>query len=248
MPVLKVKNNGEWEYVGAFPNHTHTISDITDFPSDLPTTGGDADTLDGKHADEFASASDVETLKTQVGNTSVSEQINDAVAQKSQVQMITSTDTENIIENLSTLQIHKLTEEQYQQMVEDGTIDENTLYLTPDEEVDLSGYATKDELDTKADSSHNHDSSYDAYGSANMALNDAKYYTDSEIAEWVGSTTVSAQIGAAIANKADSTHNHNDSYDIKGSANTALEDAKTYTDNAVAQKSQVQIITWEDDD
>lgn len=41
--------------------------------------GSDADTLDGKHASEFASASDVEQLKNNVGDSPVSEQINDAV-------------------------------------------------------------------------------------------------------------------------------------------------------------------------
>lgn len=40
----------------------------------------DADTLDGKHASEFASASDVETLKSQVGDTSVSEQVEVAIS------------------------------------------------------------------------------------------------------------------------------------------------------------------------
>ena len=48
--------------------------------------------------------------------------------------------------------------------------------------------------------------------------------------------------------KADSAHNHDSSYDIKGSANTALENAQVYTDNAIAQKTQVQIITWGVDD
>ena len=38
-----------------------------------------ADTLDGKHADEFAAASDVETLKSQVGDDTVSDQINTAL-------------------------------------------------------------------------------------------------------------------------------------------------------------------------
>ena len=42
--------------------------------------------------------------------------------------------------NLSTLKIHKLTQAQYDREVENGTIDENALYLTPDEEIDLSGY------------------------------------------------------------------------------------------------------------
>lgn len=38
-----------------------------------------ADTVDGKHADEFASVSDVSDLQLKVGNTSVSDQINSAI-------------------------------------------------------------------------------------------------------------------------------------------------------------------------
>ena len=36
-------------------------------------------------------------------------------------------------ENLSTLIIHKLTQDQYNRVFEEGEIDENALYLTPDE-------------------------------------------------------------------------------------------------------------------
>lgn len=43
-----------------------------------------ADTLDGKHASDFAIASDVEALKTQVGNTPVANQINTAIAEISE--------------------------------------------------------------------------------------------------------------------------------------------------------------------
>ena len=39
-----------------------------------------------------------------------------------------------ITENLSTLKIHKLTQEQYDRELEAGRIDHNALYLTPDEE------------------------------------------------------------------------------------------------------------------
>jgi hypothetical protein len=46
-------------------------------------------------------------------------------------------------ENLSTLTIHKLTKAQYDRELAAGRIDENALYLTPDEGVDLSGYATE---------------------------------------------------------------------------------------------------------
>ena len=64
MPVLKIKKDGFWEELGGTS----------------PADGGNADTLDGKHASEFASATDVADLQTKVGYTSVSEQI--AAAQK----------------------------------------------------------------------------------------------------------------------------------------------------------------------
>jgi hypothetical protein len=51
-----------------------------------------------------------------------------------------------ITENLSTLKIHKLTQEQYDREREAGRLDANALYLTPDEEIDLSGYITTTEL------------------------------------------------------------------------------------------------------
>lgn len=33
--------------------HSHTKSQITDFPASLPANGGDSDTVDGKHASDF---------------------------------------------------------------------------------------------------------------------------------------------------------------------------------------------------
>jgi hypothetical protein len=39
-----------------------------------------------------------------------------------------------ITENLSTLKIHKLTQKQYERELAAGRIDENALYLTPDED------------------------------------------------------------------------------------------------------------------
>lgn len=38
-----------------------------------------------------------------------------------------------ITENLSTLKIHKLTQAQYNRELEAGNLDDNALYLTPDE-------------------------------------------------------------------------------------------------------------------
>lgn len=54
-----------------------------------------------------------------------------------------------ITENLSTLKIHKLTQEQYDREFAAGRIDESALYLTPDEEIDLSEYATVSYVDEK---------------------------------------------------------------------------------------------------
>lgn len=53
--------------------------------------------------------------------------------------------------NLSTLKIHQLAQEQYDRELAAGRIDENAIYLTPDEGIDLSNYATKDQLEDKVD-------------------------------------------------------------------------------------------------
>ena len=44
-------DTGTWD--GTIPDHEHTVSDITDFPTSLPANGGNAETLDGKHASDF---------------------------------------------------------------------------------------------------------------------------------------------------------------------------------------------------
>lgn len=167
-----------------------------------------------------------------------------------------------ITENLQTLKIIKLTQEQYDREAAAGNLDENALYLTPDEATDLSGYATVEQLNTKADAehshddvyyteveidtllenkadaSHNHDDSYDAKGSAkavqdnldilsqtvedkadtNHSHNDV-YYTETEI-------------DTLLEGKSDSAHNHDNDYDAKGSADAALVSAKSYADAA----------------
>lgn len=62
-----------------------------------------------------------------------------------------------ITENLSTLKIYKLTQAQYERELAAGNIDPTALYLTPDEEIDLSGYVTIERLDEKANTEHVHD-------------------------------------------------------------------------------------------
>ena len=102
-----------------------------------------------------------------------------------------------ITENLSTLKIHKLTQEQYDRELSSGNIDTNALYLTPDEEIDLSDYATIEYVDSKVVAEHNHDDAY---------------YTETEI-------------DTLLANKSDIEHNHDSIYDAKGSADVVLASA-----------------------
>lgn len=66
MPVLKVKKDGIWENVAGGS-------------SNQPVNGGNADTLDGKHASEFALATDVASIQAKVGDESVSAQIKTAI-------------------------------------------------------------------------------------------------------------------------------------------------------------------------
>lgn len=112
-------------------------------------------------------------------------------------------------ENLSTLKIHKLTQEQYENALAAGNIDPNALYLTPDEMSSASDYITIDQLDDfldgKADVSHNHDD---------------KYYTEVEI-------------DGFLDGKADSSHTHNE-YETKDDASAKLDEAKSYTDDMIS--------------
>ena len=82
-------------------------------------------------------------------------------------------------ENLSTLKIHKLTKEQYNRELAAGRIDESALYLTPNEDVDLSGYATNEQLDTKADKVHTHNSYVNQNAFSNVAIGTTTIAADS---------------------------------------------------------------------
>lgn len=53
-----------------------------------------------------------------------------------------------ITKNISNLKIQKLTQEQYDRALENGTLDDESIYLTPTETKD---YALKEDLKTKAD-------------------------------------------------------------------------------------------------
>lgn len=143
-----------------------------------------------------------------------------------------------ITNNVSTLKIHKLTQEQYDRELASGNIDQTALYLTPDDTLDSAKEYIDFVANGKADLEHNHDSEYDSLGSAQEALDLAKEYTNS-IASGKANTEHTHDIedinGLQITldSKSDISHNHDSAYDTKGAANSALESAKTYTDSAI---------------
>lgn len=65
----------------------------------------------------------------------------------------------------------------------------------------------------------------DATTKANNALASAKEYTDT-----------------AVSEKADANHNHDEDYDVKGSADTALSSAKSYTDTKTADLASTSTV------
>lgn len=163
-----------------------------------------------------------------------------------------------ITENLSTLKIHKMSRAQYERELAAGRIDERALYITPDEALDLTGYATKDDLATKADAVHNHDDLYyteaeiDAkVDTINAAIEDIKDGTtpvaeathattadSATTAETATTATTATTAGTAdVATKATQDGAGNvitETYETKADATQKLADAKAYADEKVA--------------
>jgi hypothetical protein len=154
--------------------------------------------------------------------------INEVAAQKSRVQIATSDETEH----LPTLTIHRLTKEEYDQLVENGGIDENAIYLTPDDgdaDIDLSGYATIEALEDKANVKHEH--------------------TVSEITDF---GTVVNEFEAALIGKAALDHSHDDKYYTEAEIDAKLETKVDISslDNYYTQAEidSLELITVEDID
>lgn len=104
-----------------------------------------------------------------------------------------------ITENLSTLKIHKLTKAQYERELDAGNIDENALYLTPDEEINLSGYATEDYVENAIAAIPTPDVSgqIEAHNVSESAHSDIRSEL-SLLSGLVGDAPVSDQINAAM--------------------------------------------------
>ncbi len=81
--------------------------------------------------------------------------LGDVIDTKSQVNIVEAGTSAHV----PTLNIYKISQEEYDQAFENGTLDGDAIYLTPDEEPDLSIYATNEALNGKSDKNHTHTTS-----------------------------------------------------------------------------------------
>ena len=79
---LKLPNPGVLTFTGAAEGSYDGSSDVTIDISSSNGNGGNADTLDGKHADEFVTNEQFNSL---VGNTPVADQISDAIHENTEI-------------------------------------------------------------------------------------------------------------------------------------------------------------------
>lgn len=100
-------------------------------------------------------------------------------------------------------------------------------------------YYTETEVDellrAKSDTTHNHDSKYDANGSANSALTSAKSYTDTKVSGLASTTVVDNKISSHNA----STSAHSDIRDLIGGLTTRLNTLANSDDKTLDQMNEV---------
>ena len=129
-----------------------------------------------------------------------------------------------ITENLSTLKMNKLTQAQYDRELDAGNIDENALYLTPDDDY------TNDEIDEalagKAEVGHTHSVS------EITGLDSLEVTTDTELSSTSTNPVQNKVIYAALSDKATTSY-----------VDSAISDKATtsYVDSAIASAIETAI-------
>lgn len=134
-----------------------------------------------------------------------------------------------ITENLSTLKIHKLTKAQYERELAAGRIDENAIYLTPDEEIDLTPYETKDAAANK--------------------LTEAKSYAEQKVSEHNDSTSAHNDIRAILAEVKEDVDTFFKDADLTANAKDTLKELQSYiaSDETAASEMLASIQKNSDD-
>ena len=204
-----------------------------------------ADMLDGKHADEFATVEDINALQSKIGDTSVSEQISSAVGSinhpvqsvngKTGAVQLTASDVGALSADTTIPSISGLATEEYVDGAVANKVDKvagkglSTNDFTNEAKTKLAGIeagANKIVVDNALSST-----------STNPVQNKAVNTAISNLNTLVGDKSVSEQITTAIASKSDVGHTHTADEvgsDASGSAASALTSAKSYTDTKIA--------------
>lgn len=187
--------------------------------------------LEGHSASYFATATGLSNLSGLVGDTAVSTQITNAingitppvssVNGKTGAVTLSASDVGALPSTTTIPSIAGLATEEF--------VTNKIAEASLSGQVDLSGYATISYVDSKTvvDSAMSTTSTNPVQNKVVNAaiagnLVSAKNYTDSEITEWVGDTTVAEQISTAIASKSDSGHTHDDRYYTESEIDTKL--------------------------
>lgn len=218
----------------ALTTHKHDYSELENAPTALPANGGDADTVDGKHASEFALASEFATVVSYVGDKKVSEQIEEAIADKadnshnhddvyytesemdSKLSGKSDTDhnhddmyyTESEVDTKLANKVDVVAGSRLITTSEAEKLD--ALVLGDSGNLELSGKVNASNVDGLDELLATKVDVVDGMG---LSTND---YTDDEkaklakVADYVGDESVSAQIENAIVNKADVGHTHSE--------------------------------------
>ena len=178
------------------------------------------------------------TLQTLVSNIKSRFATKAELNEKSNVQMITTSETDSTIEHLPTLKIYRLTQEQYEEKLANNDIDETALYITPDEE----GY-TQIQIDEilsgKANVIHNHSiedvtnlqNKLDSKVPTSRTINNKPLTANITLsASDVGASAsghnhddryyTETEIDTKLGGKSDTTHNHDTKYEAKNSVST----------------------------
>ena len=179
MPVLKVKKDGIWEELSG----TSSIDN------------GNADTLDGKHASYFATASDMNDLQSKVGDTSVSEQISTAVSNFSTSDHshgVVTTSTDGFMSAADKVKLDNIISGNggdsgvYVQNEEPTDAEDGTLWVDLDDDGDIDIETPSINIDTTL--------TVEGYAADAKATGDAI----NQVSTRVGQTPVSSQISTAV--------------------------------------------------
>jgi hypothetical protein len=260
------KANKALEDAKAYTDEKMANIDIPEIaiPDKLPADGGNSDTVDGKHASDFAEAShkhEEYALKDDVSDdidaiNKVIQQVNSNIE--------SNTDAITTLNGQGDGSIDKKITDAFNKFINEGSND-NTINTFKE----LLDYAADHDSDIQTligEITKNRNNLSDLTTILEVHKNNkenphnvtlGQLGVDALAAELNFIKGVKSNVQEQLDNKAQKDHSHDISLtyedvgaDPNGAAASALEEAKKYIDELIAQQpqAQIQIITWEDDD